>query len=494
MTADFRSRSRSAIPSTIWPGFVDALTGLLLVLIFTISTFVIVQFLLRGELSGQQIELATAQSRIGELSTRLDEEARQNERLQQDLEAKTQSGESLQRELELETAVRQEREADIEHLLQELEETQVQAQARQDEYETDLDRLAAELQRERDRTEVARETAEERQRLLQEAAEDAQRREALLVTALETERSKAEEALAQLSAREAAIDSLNKSLEEARLQRAELAERLELLDNRLNAESDSLIEREREVSQARQRTAELVKQVELLSDRLDAESKSREEQEQAADQERRKAADLNRQTVELREQILELQGMLRASELRDEESQAVIRNLGQRLNIALAQQVGELSRYRSEFFGRMREALGNREDIRIVGDRFVFASGVLFPSGSTRIGAQGSRDLAVVADALVEISLQIPQGVDWLVRVDGHTDAQPVRSGSRYRDNWDLSQARALSVVRFFVEERNLPPERFAAAGFGEFRPVAEGNSPEAWAQNRRMEITLTNR
>ncbi len=445
MAADFRSRSRSAIPSTIWPGFVDALTGVLLVLIFTISTFVIVQFLLRGELTGQGQELELAEARISTLVVRLDEAERRGNR--------------LQRELDIAAAVGLEREADVERLLRETAEAKTQALVQREEYEAALGRLRAELQDERARVEEARAQASERLQNLQEAESDAQEREAVLRAALDAERTRTEDALAQLKAREAALESLSEPLEEATRQRAELVE-----------------------------------QVALLSDRLDAETESRKAREEEVASERQRIANLNEQTEELREQILQLQGMLRASELRDEENQTIIRNLGLRLNAALAQQVGELSRFRSEFFGRMREALGDRDDIRIVGDRFVFQSGVLFASASAQIGEEGKADLAAVADALLEITNQIPEDIDWLVRVDGHTDSLQVRSGGLFRDNWDLSQARALAVVRFFVEERGLPPERFAAAGFGEFRPVDPGFTPEAHARNRRMEITLTSR
>lgn len=445
MTADYRGRPRSAIPSTIWPGFVDALTGVLLVLIFTISTFVIVQFLLRGELTGQGQELELAESRISTLLVRLDEAVRRGDRLQQ--------------ELELTAANSLEREADVERLLRETAEAKTQALVQREEYEAALERLKTELQDERARVEEARAQASERLQSLREVESAAQGREATLRAALDAERGRTEDALAQLKAREAALESLSEPLEEATRQRAELVE-----------------------------------QVALLSDRLDAETESRRAREEEVAFERQRVAGLNEQTQELREQILQLQGMLRASELRDEENQTVIRNLGQRLNSALAQQVGELSRFRSEFFGRMREALGDRDDIRIVGDRFVFESGVLFASASAQIGEEGKADLAAVSDALFEITNQIPDDIDWLVRVDGHTDSLLLRSGSLFQDNWELSQARALAVVRFFVEERGLPPERFAAAGFGEFRPVDPGDTPEAHARNRRMEITLTSR
>jgi chemotaxis protein MotB len=202
---------------------------------------------------------------------------------------------------------------------------------------------------------------------------------------------------------------------------------------------------------------------------------------------------LNQQISALRRQIAALEDALDASENRDRESQARIADLGKRLNVALAQRVQELARYRSDFFGRLREILSQRSDIRIVGDRFVFQSEVLFDSGQAEINEAGTTELDKLAAALVELEGQIPGEIAWVLRVDGHTDARPLSGTGRFRDNWELSAARAISVVKGLIE-RGVSPNHLVAAGFGEFQPLEPGDSDEANARNRRIELKLTER
>lgn len=202
---------------------------------------------------------------------------------------------------------------------------------------------------------------------------------------------------------------------------------------------------------------------------------------------------LNQQISALRRQIAALEDALDASENRDRESQTRIADLGKRLNVALAQRVQELNRYRSDFFGRLREILGGRSDVRIVGDRFVFPSEVLFAVGGTELNEQGKGEMLKVASALVQIGSEIPDDISWVLRVDGHTDNVPLSGTGRIRDNWELSSSRATSVVRFLIEQ-GIPANRLVAAGFGEFQPLNTGDSDEARAQNRRIELKLTER
>lgn len=202
---------------------------------------------------------------------------------------------------------------------------------------------------------------------------------------------------------------------------------------------------------------------------------------------------LNQQIAALRAQIAAIEGALQASEAKDEASQTKIADLGRRLNVALAQRVQELNRYRSDFFGRLREILSDRENIRIVGDRFVFQSEVLFPVGGADLDDAGRAEMAKLAQALLELAKEIPSEINWVLRVDGHTDASPLSGSGRYRDNWELSSARATSVVKFLIE-RGVPANRLAAAGFGEFQPIAEGDTPDVLSQNRRIELKLTER
>jgi chemotaxis protein MotB len=201
---------------------------------------------------------------------------------------------------------------------------------------------------------------------------------------------------------------------------------------------------------------------------------------------------LNQQISALRRQLAALEDALDASEKRDKESQSRIADLGQRLNVALAQRVQELSRYRSEFFGRLRAILGNRPDIHIVGDRFVFQSEVFFDTGQATLLPEGIAELDTVASALIDLDKKIPPEIAWVLRVDGHTDVRPV-NGPTFHSNWELSSARAISVVQYLIS-RGVPPQRLVAAGFAEFQPLDPGNTEEAYKKNRRIELKLTER
>lgn len=201
---------------------------------------------------------------------------------------------------------------------------------------------------------------------------------------------------------------------------------------------------------------------------------------------------LNQQLAALRQQLQQLVTALDASEAKAKTQEVQIADLGKRLNAALANKVAELARFRSEFFGRLREVLGNRDDVRIVGDRFVFQSEVLFDSGSAELGEAGQVQMGNLARTLLDLSGRIPPEVNWILRIDGHTDIVPIRS-SRFASNWELSTARAISVVNFLIQV-GVPPERLAATGFGEFQPLEPGSSPGALALNRRIEIKLDSR
>jgi chemotaxis protein MotB len=258
------------------------------------------------------------------------------------------------------------------------------------------------------------------------------------------------------------------------------------------------------LSDADKRAAELAQAKALLA----------QQKELSADGQRQVAL-LNQQTASLREQLNSLQGLLDRSKAEDAASQVQIETLGSNLNAALARAALEqqkradleqkekerlqaeahnLESYRSEFFGQMRAILGDREGVQVVGDRFVFPSEVLFAPGSATLGAEGQAQVARVAQVIREIADQIPPEIDWILRVDGHTDKTPVSADSPFHDNWELSEARALSVVRYMAQVQGLPPARLAATGFGEYQPIDTGDSPEALAHNRRIELKFTER
>jgi len=201
---------------------------------------------------------------------------------------------------------------------------------------------------------------------------------------------------------------------------------------------------------------------------------------------------LNQQIAALREQLSRISAALDLSEQKSKDQEVQIADLGKKLNAALASKVQELASYRSEFFGRLREILGNRPDIRIVGDRFVFQSEVLFQPGSADLGADAKHELDLLGGALREIATKIPAEIPWVLRVDGHTDKRPI-STSQFPSNWELSTARATAVVKYLVQQ-GLPAARLAAAGFGEFQPIDTGDSDDAYSKNRRIEFKLTER
>ncbi len=201
---------------------------------------------------------------------------------------------------------------------------------------------------------------------------------------------------------------------------------------------------------------------------------------------------LNQQISALRRQLAALEEALDASEKRDKESQNRIADLGSRLNVALAQRVQELSKYRSEFFGRLRAILGNRPDIRVVGDRFVFQSEVFFDTGQATLLPEGKTELDTVASALVDLDKKIPSEIGWVLRVDGHTDVRPINS-PLFKSNWELSSARAISVVQYLVS-LGVPAQRLVAAGFAEFQPLDTAQTEDAYKRNRRIELKLTER
>ena len=202
---------------------------------------------------------------------------------------------------------------------------------------------------------------------------------------------------------------------------------------------------------------------------------------------------LNQQLLALRTQIAALQAAVGTAETKDKDNQAKIADLGAKLNLALAKKVQELSAYRSEFFGKLNKLLAGRKDVQVVGDRFVFQAEVLFPTGSDQMNPDGLTALESLATALTEISGQIPPEINWVLRVDGHTDVRPMKNSPNFKSNWELSSARAIAVVKFLIS-RGVSPDRLAAAGFAEFQPIDPGVGEEAYSKNRRIELKLTER
>ena len=267
----------------------------------------------------------------------------------------------------------------------------------------------------------------------------------------------------------------------------------------LGAERDRSKALEARLAEQSEYTLLAQRELEQREIRIQALSALVAERDQAIDEERRLSADaqaeitlLKTRLDDLRLQLEEIDRALAAAEATKTEQAAQIEDLGKRLNVALAREVNRLKQYRSDFFGRLREVLGTNPSVRIVGDRFVLPSELLFASGSATLGDPGRIELAKLAVTLRDLAARIPADIDWILRIDGHTDPVPINT-PQFASNWELSTARAVSVVRFLVEQ-GIPPQRLSAAGFGEFHPIDAAQSAEAFRRNRRIELKLTAR
>ncbi len=370
----------------IWPGYVDALAALLMVVIFILLVFVVAQAMLSRTVSMQDLELSALHREIAELTRQLGLAEEQNE----ELEGKTSA----------------------------------------------LSALISELMGEK----------------------------------------------VELNAQLDALNSANADLEQ------DLAG---LRDARAALEMESRILSEA-LSGSREETAALMRRLAATEQTLAQRGTELDEERAISAAARAELALLNRQILELRRRLEEIATALAAAEAVKQAQEAEIADLGKRLNIALAREVNRLARYQSEFFGRLREVLGESPDVRVEGDRFVFSSELLFASGTADLGTEGRIQLVRFAATLRELSARIPEDLDWVLRVDGHTDRVPIRT-ARYASNWELSTARAVEVVRFLLAQ-GIPPRRLVAAGFGEYHPLDPGNTPAAFARNRRIEFKLTSR
>jgi chemotaxis protein MotB len=263
---------------------------------------------------------------------------------------------------------------------------------------------------------------------------------------------------------QASLTSLSATLEQTRKDRSELQNLLDQSNAGLSGAGSQAAQASKALDAEKQVSARALAQIDIL----------------------------NQQIAALRRQLSAIEEALAASESRDRESQAKIADLGSRLNVALAQKVQELARYRSDFFGRLKEILGSRPGIRVVGDRFVFQSEVLFESSQAAINPAGRAELDALANALGDLEREIPTEIQWVLRVDGHTDKRPIQS-PQFRSNWELSAARAIAVVQYLIS-KGVSPQHLVAAGFGEFQPLDVGEGDEAYRRNRRIELKLTER
>ncbi len=573
-------RTGARMAGSIWPGFVDAMTALLLVLMFVLSIFMIVQSVLRDTITMQDDELDTLTRQLSDLADALGLERVRSAELEDGLAAArgeieaqgaliaTLQGQIAARDAELGAAAARiagfeeqvlaliaERDAargesaarggEIERLLSDAEAMQLALATARDEIDAAaeaarldaarreaLEALIATLRSEKDA--MAETINRNEAELLVEAAAAAELRERLarsdaeltaMTLALEEKRREAEETLTLLAAASAAREDLDLRLAAALLEleseRAALSAEREARAADLAAAADGEeLRRMLAAELAARRAAEADAQAAMTEAEeraaLLATARSELAGETArADEAARRMALLNEQVAALSAQLASLQGLLDTAAEEDRAAKVQIENLGSQLNTALAQvaaeqkrraemeaaerarleaEAVELERYRSDFFGKLREVIGDREGVRIVGDRFLFSSEVLFEPGAADLSVEGIAQVETVARTLREVADDIPPEIDWILRVDGHTDDTPLSGTGAFADNWALSQARALSVVRYLQNELGFPPDRLAATGFGEYRPVAEGRDAAARAQNRRIELKLTER
>jgi chemotaxis protein MotB len=417
-----RNPRRSSID--IWPGFVDALAQLLMVIIFILLVFTAGQFYLGIALSGRDQALQQLQQQVDELASLLAIERRTTEQLRS-------GNEGLSSQLK--TAL------------------------------DERDQLTGKL-----RDADALVSADKEKIELQLREIESLRRD---LAALKSVRADLEAKVAALAQQQDAASALR--------------DRSKELESKLASEAEKTLLAQKEIDARDIRLRE-------LGTRADEAAKALTTEKEISRAARARVDELTSQIASLREQLSRIAAALDVSEAKVKEQQGQIVELGKRLNLALVNKVEELARYRSEFFGRLREILGDRPDIRIVGDRFVFQSEVLFAPGSAELGDAAKKQLAPVIAALKEISVKIPPEISWILRVDGHTDRRPI-SNAQFASNWELSTARAISVVRFAIDE-GVPATRLAAAGFADKQPIDARNNEDAYSHNRRIELKLTER
>ena len=391
---------RSQHNTNIWPGFVDALATLLMVIIFLLMMFVLAQFFLSEALSGRDQALDKLNSQISEMGDLLALERKANDRLRTDFSQITE-------ELQASVIVRDDLNAALRGM---------------------------------------------------------------------TEKSRAAEALAQ---------DLSLKLDDA-------FKTIDVNKDTIAAKIGELAKLGEDINALTALREDLESKINEMTAKLGGKDKQIADERKISESARAQIALANKQMAALRDQLAGLSEALDASERKAKEQGAQISVLGKRLNSALASKVQELSRYRSEFFGRLREVLGNQPGIRVVGDRFVFQSEVLFTSGSADLGEAGKVQLAQLATTLRELTKRIPSDIDWILRIDGHTDSVPI-SNWKFASNWELSSARAISVVKFLTEHR-IPANRLGATGFGQYQPIDKANDEIARRRNRRIEMKLTQR
>ena len=533
------SRRRGGSPA-IWPGFVDVLSTLLLVMIFLLVVYMLAQYFLQrsvseksealSELDHQVAELADLlslerqsnrdmRSNISQLSTELQNSLEARDALSLSLARSDEESDTLRLRLRDMTSEAQTALADANDANRKVAEAQLRAEAGEDkirvmlseveqlrrdiaalqtvrgDLEEDVIQLAAALKRREDEaSDLSAElkTSEESARQLTTALKSSENETSRLAETLPRSEQQASRLAALLQESEDDTNQLASALdaserESTRLDRAFTAarDRSSELMAKLSDENERTALAQKELEDRNIQLREL-QDLYLLNDSQLDDSKAltaRQSDEIGV---------LNRQLLAVRAQLARIEAALDTSEAKSEEQKVVIVDLGRRLNLALAAKVEELAEYRSEFFGRLRQVLAGRQGFTIIGDRFVFQSEVLFGSGSAELGQSGKQSLNTFANVLKDVMTRIPKDLPWILQVDGHTDRIPIET-PRFPSNWELSAARAIEVVNYLIT-RGISPTRLSATGYGEFQPIDERDDEIAHRRNRRIELKLTQR
>lgn len=447
-----------------WPGFVDALSTLLMVIIFVLLVFVLAQAFLSVSLSGRDKQLDRVNRQLAEVSDMLSLERSHGSDLQQSIN-------QLSRDLSASNAAR----SSLADQLNALKAQAARAGADRDALRADRDKLAQQLT---------------------DAGLQAQ-----------SSAARVDQLQKDVSASAAQADAARQEVAQLTTQLADMKKQAAELDKTVQVGKDTIAARLSDLA----KLAEQNRALAALRDDLEKQAQdaavraTTEEQRRAAvqvelakekslgDSATAQIALLNQQVDQLKAQLTSVAQALDIAKSQGEAKDTQIANLGQKLNAALAQKVEELKGYRSEFFGKLRTVLANQPGIQIVGDRFVIQSEVLFPLGSADLKPAGQNEITALAITIKNIAAEIPADVQWVLRVDGHTDRQPIKAGFAYASNWELSTARAITVVKLLIAD-GVPPEHLAAAGFADYQPLDPADTPEAYAKNRRIELRLTDR
>ena len=556
-------RSGERFTANIWPGFVDAMTAILLILMFILSIFMIVQSVLRDTISSQKIELDEQQTELSQLGNNLETlkielGILKDEKSYLQTLSSEQRSELIARKAELQEKI---------NLLTKLRNDVEVAETKITDFKSQVASLIAKrlelnenlkLEREKTSKEISgREAAElalaaARDTISQKISKEqmmAASNEALeqLVKKLKLENMSLENLTAEketeLSMVKEKMESISKDLTDAEKLRVmeqyairelqkdlmEKQEELALITLTMEEERKKALETLKLLAASKEAQRILKEQADKFEKKLEGNDNILTEknlalrearlrlsvQEEKAKASMKDVANLTLQTNTLKERIKELTAILDATIQKDFSNDVEIKSLGAKLNAALAKVASEqkmraqleekerkrlesetkkLREYRSVFFGRLKNILGDIEGIDVVGDRFVFSSEVLFDKGSADIGVAGKLQLDAISNVLKDISQKIPEDINWVLRVDGHTDKTPVSQNSIFKDNWELSQARSLSVVKYMIGKHEIDPKRMSAAGFGEHQPISFSDSKEGLAKNRRIEFKLTER